>query len=291
MDNQHRTGFLAGLSAYLIWGLLPIYWKALGVVPPLELLAWRIAGCGVVAWAFLLARKKPVAVSTLNRTVVIRLVLAALLISINWGLYIWAVAAGKIVQASLGYFINPLVNVVLGVLFFSEKLGRIRLFALGLATIGVVLMTFDTGAFPWISIVLALLFGFYGTVVKTLPKEMDSIEILGWETILLSPIAAAYLVWLGFSGNLNFTGHGFQVWFMLLFSGVVTLVPLWLFGAGARRIALSAMGFMQYIAPTMMLLLGVLAYGEAFGAFKAAAFGLVVAALVLYSITLKRSHS
>ena len=252
---------------------------------------WRIASCGVAAWAVLLIRRKPVSAAVLTRPVVIRLVLAALLITLNWGLYIWAVATARIIQASLGYYINPLVNVVLGVLFFSEKLGRIRQVALGLAMAGVVLMTFDAGTFPWVSILLALAFGFYGMTVKILPKDMDSIEILGWETALLSPLAAAYLVRLGFSGGLHFAGYGFHLWFMLSLAGVVTLVPLWLFGAGARRIALSTMGFMQYIAPTMMLLLGVLAYGEAFGVFKAIAFGLVVAALVLYSITLQRSHS
>ncbi len=288
MDSHRRGGFLAGFSAYLIWGMLPVYWKNLLMVPPAELLAWRIAGCGIVAWAVLALRKKPVSTASLNSKVVFRLVLAALLIAGNWSLYIWAVATDRVLQASLGYYINPLVNVVLGVLFFSERLCRTCLAALALALTGVILMTLDAGTFPWVSILLALQFGFYGMVVKLLPKEMDGIEILGWETALLSPLAAAFLFYLGSRNALHFTGYGFSVSSMLAAAGVVTLVPLWLFSTGARRIPLSTMGFLQFIAPTLMLLLGVLVYNEPFGAFKAMAFTLVIAALAVYLMVLKR---
>ena len=288
MEETKRNGFIAGFSAYILWGLLPIYWKLLGVVPPMELLAWRVAGCGVMAWLFLIFRKKPISVAALNPKVVFRLLIAALLIAGNWGFFIWAIATGRILEASLGYYINPLVNVILGVLFFSEKLSRIRLVAIGLALIGVILMTFDAGTFPWISIGLALQFGFYGMAVKGLPSEIDSIEVLAWETAFLAPIAIGWLVWLGFSGNLHFAGYGSRVSLMLSAAGVVTLVPLWAFGIGAKRIPLSAMGFLQYVAPTMMMLIGTLIYGEAFGMYRAAAFAFVLAALVVYSITLRR---
>jgi len=299
IDNSMKTGVLAGLSAYVLWGFLPVYWKLLGVVPSAELLAWRVAGAGVLAWAIILIRgfrnNTPGGKIYRFRThprAAAYLVLAAVLISCNWGLYLWAVSAGKIVEASLGYYINPLINVVLGVIFFSEKLGRIRYIALFLASAGVVLMTLDGGVFPWLSLVLALSFGFYGFVVKHLPPEIDSIGVLAWETVLLSPVAVVYLFVQGLKGSLHFSGFGPKVTVMLFLAGFVTLLPLWLFGVGARRISLSTLGFLQYLAPTIMLLLGVIVYGEAFGLIRGFAFSLVAAALVLYSTTLvDRSHS
>jgi len=289
VNNNTRNGVLAGASSYVIWGLLPVYWKTLGAVPSMELLAWRVVGCGMLAWLILLFRQRPMSHGSFTRGTILNLAAAALLIAGNWGVYIWAVATERILEASLGYYINPLVNVVLGVIFFSERLDRIRYIAIFLALVGVVLMTLDAGTFPWISILLALQFGFYGLAVKRLPAGIDSMEILGWETALLAPIAAVYLASQGFRGTLHLTGYGSTVTIMLLLAGVVTLAPLWLFGIGARSIPLSAMGFLQFVAPTMMLLLGVLAYGEPFGIFRGIAFALVAAALILYSITLRNS--
>ncbi len=290
MKNETRTGFIAGFSAYLLWGLLPVYWKILGVVPAMELLAWRVAGCAVMAWLFILLRRRPLSRGIFSPKVVINLLLAALLIAGNWGVFLWAVSTDRILEASLGYYINPLVNVVLGVIFFSERLTRARYIAIFLAFAGVVLMTLNAGKFPWISILLALQFGFYGLAVKSLPAEMDSIEILAWETALLGPIGAGYLFWMG-GGSLHISGYGSTVTLMLLLAGIVTLTPLWLFGIGARRIPLSAMGFLQYVAPTIMLLLGVLVYGEPFGIYRGIAFVLVAAALILYSLTLRDRRS
>jgi len=282
----------AALSAYILWGFLPVYWKFLGAVPSAELLAWRVAGAGILAWIFILFRKKSLSRKVRSPRVFSFLILAAVFISCNWGLYLWAVSSGKIVEASLGYYINPLVNVVLGVIFFSERLGRTRYIAIFLASAAVVLMTLDSGVFPWLSLILALSFGFYGFSVKYLPPGIDSIEILAWETLLLSPIAVGYLVFLGVDGSIHFTGSGSSVTIMLILAGFVTLLPLWLFGIGARRIPLSTMGFLQYTAPTIMLLLGVLVYDEPFGLFRGVAFILVAAALVLYSTSLvDRSHS
>ncbi len=288
--NNTRTGVLAGLSAYILWGLLPVYWKILGIVPSAELLAWRVAGAGLIAWMFIMFRARPLSRKIRSRRVIAYILIAAVLISCNWGLYLWAVSSGRIVEASLGYYINPLINVILGVIFFSERLGRIRYIAIFLATIAVVLMTLDSGVFPWLSLILALSFGFYGFAVKQLPPEIDSIEVLALETALLSPLSIGYLVLRGLEDSLHFTGYGPLVTVMLIFAGVVTLLPLWLFGVGARRIPLSTMGFLQYIAPTIMLLLGVLVYGEPFGLFRGMAFILVGAALVLYSITLRESY-
>jgi len=290
--SEIKTGVTAALAAYVLWGFLPVYWKLLNAVPSAELLAWRVAGAGILAWLFILFRRKPLSRNVRSPRVFVFLILAAVFISCNWGLYLWAVSAGKIVEASLGYYINPLINVVLGVAFFSERMGRTRYIAIFLASAGVVLMTLDSGIFPWLSLILALSFGFYGFSVKYLPPEIDSIEVLAWETLLLSPVAVGYLVFLGIDGSIHFTGSGSSVTIMLLLAGFVTLLPLWLFGIGARRIALSTMGFLQYTAPTIMLLLGVLVYGESFGLFRGIAFTLVAAALVLYSTTLvDRSHS
>ena len=287
-----KIGVAAALTAYALWGFLPIYWKALAVVPPVELLAWRVGGAGIIAWFFIFLRKRPLNRSILNVKAASYLLIAAVLISCNWGLYLWAVFAGKIVEASLGYYINPLISVLLGVLFFSEQMGRTRYIAIFFASAAVILMTLDSGVFPWLSLVLAFSFGFYGFAVKHLPSEIDSIEVLAWETLLLSPFAIGYLVFRGIGGVLHFTGSGTGVTVLLVLAGLVTLLPLWLFGVGAKRIPLSTMGFLQYLAPTIMLLLGVLVYGEHFGLFRGLAFTLVAAALVLYSTTLaKRSHS
>lgn len=289
MEKNTRQGILAGIAAYLVWGILPVYWKTLDMVSPLEILSWRIAGCGVTAWIFVLLRRRPVQKELMNRYNAALAVSGSILIVCNWGIYIWAVSTGRILEASLGYYINPLVSVLLGVLFFSEKLGRVRYIALALALAGVVLMTLDAGTFPWVSVLLALLFGFYGLVVKRMPPQMDSVEILAWETVLLSPLAIGYLVYLGISGNLHLSGFGAMLTTMLLLAGSVTFLPLWLFGVGTRRIRLSSMGFLQFISPTMMLLLGVLVYREPFGVFRAVAFVVVAASLVLYSLTLRDS--
>jgi len=285
MNRELRSGYIAGFSAYLLWGVLPVYWKLLGIVPPAELLAWRVAGCGATAWIFVALRRRTAPRSVFSTRVLAQLGLAALLIGGNWGIYIWAVSAERILEASLGYYINPLVNVVLGVVFFSETLGRRRLIAVALALTGVVLMTLETGTVPWVSLLLALLFGFYGMTVKRLPPEIDSVEVLAWQGLLLAPLSGGYLALQAARGEAHIAGFGAPVTVLLLAAGLITLVPLWLFGAGAKRIPLSSLGFLQYIAPTLMLLLGTLVYGEPFGLFRAAAFALVAAALVLYSTT------
>jgi chloramphenicol-sensitive protein RarD len=289
MDQDKRTGLAAGVAAYLTWGFLPIFWKSLGIVPPDEILAWRIAGSAAVAWVYQAFRRKPLSKSAMHPGVLVRIAVAAMLIGGNWGLFIWAVASERILEASLGYYINPLVNVVLGVMFFSERLGRKRIIAIGLAAAAVIIMTIDAGTFPWVSILLALLFGFYGLTVKGLPSQIDSIEVLAWETAFTGPLFAGYLAYRGFNTGLHFFGFGSTVTFLLILAGPVTLFPLWLFGVGAKRIPLSILGFLQYLAPTLMLLLGVLVYGEPFSPLKGAAFILVAVALMLYTVTLRDS--
>jgi len=286
MYKHDRTGIFAGIVAYLIWGLLTIYWKTLEATPLVELLAWRVAGCGIVAWFFVFLRRRMMRIELLTPRTLALLFAAALLIMGNWGLYTWAVSVERILEASLGYYINPLVNVLLGLVFFSEKLTRIHYIAIFLAFGGVALLTLEAGTFPWVSVSLAFLFGFYGVVVKHMPSEMDNIEILAWETALLSPFAIAYLVYLSVMGDLHLWGYGFMTTSMLLMAGGVTFAPLWLFGVGARRIPLSAMGFLQFLTPTLMLLLGIFVYAEPFGLLRGIAFALVAVALILYARTL-----
>ncbi|MDC7218368.1 MAG: EamA family transporter RarD [Spirochaetales bacterium] len=287
MNKKNNGGLVSALSAYMIWGLLPIYWKVLHSVPSAELLAWRVAGAAFIAWAFILLRgRKPV---PLTKVLFLRVLAAALLIGFNWGIYLWAIEFEHMVEASLGYYINPLLNVLLGMIFFSEKLGKTRLAALLLAAVGVLIMTFQNGVFPWLSFALALSFGLYGLVTKKFPPEMDSIEALAREMTLLGPPAVLYLIFLGSRGASHLSGYGQNVTVLLILAGSVTLLPLWLFGRGAKRLPLGVLGFLQYIAPTLMLLLGTLVYGEPFGWGKAAAFAFILTALALYSSTIKNN--
>ena len=250
MADNRRNGFAAGFTAYLIWGFLPVYWKLLGSVPSLELLAWRVSGCCLLAWIILWVRGRKTARGSFSRRTIRLLVTAALLIGANWGIYIWAVNSERILEASLGYYMNPLVNVVLGMLFLSERIGPRRKIAIVLALIGVLLMTLDAGVFPWVSLVLALTFGFYALTVKRLPDELDSIEVLAWVTGILGPFAAGYIAFAALSGTgggWHLVGYGTKVTVMLLGSGVITLLPLWLFGIGAKKLPLGVLGFLQYV--------------------------------------------
>lgn len=297
MKNKGKTaltnGIFSAASAYLIWGLLPVYWKALGQVPPVEQLAWRVLGCAVLSW-ILLARRRELALIGLIRTgeadrgIFLRIGLASLFLLLNWGLFIWAVSVNRMVEASLGYYINPLINVVLGIIFFSEKLGTRRLIALVLASVGVVIITLGTGVFPWVSLVLALCFGFYGLIAKSLPERVDSLESLAWVMVLLGPAGGIYLLLSARTGTVHLTGYGTPTTILISLAGFVTLLPLWLFGRGAKKLPLGMLGFLQYTAPTLMLTLGVLIYGEPFGWHKAAAFLFILVALGLYTSTLFR---
>ncbi len=280
------NGFVSALLAYFIWGLLPIYWKNLGFIPSWELIAWRVAGCGVFAWIIIFFRRRIVLKSLINLRLFLRIIVASLLIGLNWILYIWAVSTDHILEASLAYYINPLINVILGIIFFSEKLGKIRFAALLLALIGIIIMTLAGGTFPWISIILALTFGLYGMVTKGFPSEIDSIEVLAWEMVVLSPLALIYLIFLGYHESWHLISQGTATTIMLSLAGIVTLIPLWLFGVAARKLPLGVLGFLQYITPTFMLILDVFVYKEPFNLYKGVAFIFILTALSLYSSTL-----
>lgn len=279
-----NRGLLATIAAFLIWGLLPLYLHQLHDVPPPQVMTQRLVWCCVFTLGWLAMRGELRQVGTALRTPAVRwrLLASALLVSSNWLLYVWAVGNNRIVESSLGYFINPLVNVLLGVMVLSERLNRVQWAAVSLAAAGVVYLTWLGGGLPWIALLLAFTFGSYGLIRKTV--AVDALGGLGAETLLITPIGLAYLVWCEYSG-IGALGHS-SAWinFLLVASGVVTAVPLAMFAYGARRIPYSTVGLIQYIGPTLQLLTGVVLYHEPFPFNRAIGFILIWTALVLYAL-------
>lgn len=283
MPSDLRRGVLQASAAYACWGLFPLYFKALQAVPPLELLAHRIAWSLLFVAALLAAQKRWVWLGAALRDprVLRSCAASAVLIAINWFIYIWAVVNDRIVEGSLGYFINPLVNVLLAALVLKEKLRRGQWAAVALAALGVAWLTAQAGAPPWIALALALSFGGYGLLRKTAP--LGALEGLAMETLILGPIALAGLAWLALQGQAAYAQAGPGTQLLLAAAGPITAIPLLLFAAGARRIPFALLGLLQYIGPTLQLLVGVLVFGEPFEPARAAGFVAIWAALGLYS--------
>lgn len=278
-----NRGIAYASAACLLWGVFPIYFKALQQVAPLEILGHRIVWSLAVCAALLLALRRLRWLADLRRQprVLAWFVASSVLVAVNWFVYIWAVNAGRVVDASLGYFINPLVNVLIGAALLHERLRRAQWIAVGVAAAGVSWLTWQAGAVPWIGLVLALSFGLYGLLRKT--AALGAIEGLTLETVLLTPIAAAYLLWLVQSGQSGFVQADPVTRLLLLAAGPVTAVPLLLFAAGARRIPFSTLGLLQYLGPSLQLLLGVWLYHEPF-AERAPGYVLIWIALAVFSI-------
>lgn len=278
-----NRGIAYASAACLLWGVFPIYFKALQQVAPLEILGHRIVWSLAVCAALLLALRRLQWLAELRRQprVLAWFVASSVLVAVNWFVYIWAVNAGRVVDASLGYFINPLVNVLIGAALLHERLRRAQWIAVGVAAAGVSWLTWQAGAVPWIGLVLALSFGLYGLLRKT--AALGAIEGLTLETVLLTPIAAAYLLWLVQSGQSGFVQADPVTRLLLLAAGPVTAVPLLLFAAGARRIPFSTLGLLQYLGPSLQLLLGVWLYHEPF-AERAPGYVLIWIALAVFSI-------
>lgn len=278
-----RTGIISAALAFLCWGLFPIYFRALGDVPPMQILAhrmlWSLAFLLVVLavlrrWAWLdLVRKPQVLGSFLA---------SALLLSGNWLVYIWAVTSGHVIEASLGYFVNPLVNIMFGYLLLHERLRPAQWGAIAIAALGVAWLTWQGGSVPWIALVLASSFGAYGLLRKT--AALGALEGLSFETMVLFPLAAAYVGWLTFTGDNVFinTESDLTRW-LLVAAGPLTAIPLLLFASGARQIPLSVLGLLQYLSPTLQFLLGVWLFKEAFTAERLVGFVMIWAALALYA--------
>jgi chloramphenicol-sensitive protein RarD len=278
-----NKGFWYGLGAYFIWGFFPIYWKWLHGVPALQILGHRIVwSFGLLALALLALRQWRLFRSEVSGPGIVRVyLLAAVLLGVNWLIYVWAVNAGYVVESSLGYFINPLVNVLLGVLVLRERLRRGQWLAVGLAAAGVVYLTIAYGAPPWIALSLALSFGLYGLVTKKAP--LNALHGLTLETGLLCAPLVIYLALMESNGQGAFLHSDLTTTFLLMGAGIVTVVPLLMFNAAVRLIPLSMIGILQYVAPTLQFLVGVLIYREPFTPTLLAGFSLVWAALILFT--------
>nr|WP_312292198.1 EamA family transporter RarD [Clostridium chromiireducens] len=285
MRNEKTTGVIYAVTAYILWGILPVYWKFISSVSSIEILSNRIVWAFVFTILIIIVTKQwsELKLIAKDKKQMFYIFIASILIAINWGLYIWAVNSDKIVDASLGYYINPLLAVALGVIIFKEKISYWTGAALTIASIGVIVKTVQYGKIPWISLGLAISFGLYGAIKKSV--KANSIIGLTLETAMLTPVAAAYIVSRHVSGLGAFKTEGTLVILLLIGAGVVTAIPLLLFASSARRLPLSLIGFTQYISPTISLIIGVFVYNEGFTTVDMIAFCFIWAALIVYSFS------
>ncbi len=281
--SEQRRGLLFGIAAYGLWGLFPLYWPLLEPAAPAEILAhrivWSLLFVGLLVWVR--RRYSTVRAALLDRRTRTVLVIASLVIGSNWFLFIWAVNNNHVVETSLGYFINPLVSVAMGVVAFGERLRRLQWVAIGIAASGVLWLTFEYGRPPWISIALALSFGTYGLAKKK--ANVGAVQSLAVETMVLAPLALGYLVALQAGGEGTFGQHGAGHAAMLVGTGVVTALPLLCFGAAATRIPLSMIGMLQYLTPTLQFIIGVAVYDEPMTPARWVGFALVWAACAVFT--------
>jgi chloramphenicol-sensitive protein RarD len=287
-NEDTPQGFAFGLTAYFLWGFLPFYLKAAAHLPSLEVLAhravWSVPVAGIVL--VLLRRTADLKAAMQNRRMLAMACLTAAIISVNWGIYVWAVAAGRALDAALGYFINPLFSIFLAAVFVKEKLSRMQIVAICLAAIAVVILAFDAGGLPWVSIALTVTWGFYALFRKTLPIGPNQGFFL--EVLLISIPCIPYIIWLETTGQghlLNSTGWDT---FILVVAGIVTAGPLLIYANAAKLLKLSTIGIMQYIAPTMIFLIAVFAFHEPLSHTKLVAFGFIWAGLIVYTTAMLR---
>ena len=283
-DQSRRAGLLFGVGAYLVWGVLPLYFKLLARVSPTEIVAHRIVWSLVflAVLATLWRRWPAIRAAVTTSRVMLTLVATALLIAINWLIYIWAVINGHVLEGSLGYYLNPLVNVLLGVVLLKERLTRGQMLAVLLAGLGVAVLAVQAAAGLWISLALALSFGLYGFIRKIAP--VDALEGLTIETAVLAPLSIGWILWLQRQGAGGFAAYGATTDTLLIVGGAVTAIPLLLFNAAAKRLPYSTLGFLQYIAPSLQFLLAVLAFGEPFTRAHALCFAAIWIALAIFAI-------
>lgn len=293
MEN-YKQGIFFGLAAYVLWGILPVYWKALELVSPFEILSSRFMwSCVFVFLPIIFQKKWPLFTKEVkqvfsNVKTGAAMVAAGITISFNWGTFIWAVNNGHIVETSMGYYINPLVSILFAVVFLRERLDKMQLAAITCAFIGVASMVYSFGKIPWVSLTLAFTFALYGLLKKILP--VSALTSIMLETLLITPLALVYEYSLWQQGVSFYASGNLQVIMMLTGAGVVTAIPLLLFTAGARLLPLKIIGFLQYISPTLTLLIGVFVYNEAFTASHLLAFGWIWAALLLFIVSQLRSN-
>jgi chloramphenicol-sensitive protein RarD len=282
-EREHRRGIAYGLGAYGLWGLVPLYWPLLDAAGPLEILAHRIVWSLVLAGLLLVVlRKRGWWRSIAGPRTLLLLTAAAGLIAVNWGVYIWAVNSGHVVEAALGYYINPILSVLLGVVVLRERMAVAQWVAVALAGVAVLVLAVEYGHPPWVSLVLAASFATYGFLKKRI--DSGALETLTVESAVLTPVAVGYLLWLEATGVLVFGHHGGGQSLLLASSGLVTLIPLLLFAAAATRLPLSTVGLLQYLTPTAQFLLGVFYFDEEMSPARWFGFALVWAALVVLTV-------
>jgi chloramphenicol-sensitive protein RarD len=279
-----NKGVLSGIAAYLIWGFFPIYLKALLVVPALQIMLHRVVWAFVFVTLVVIVRKRWPGIrnSLRNPRVILTYTMTAILLSTNWLIYIYGINSGQVVETSLGYFINPLLSVALGVIILHERLRPMQWLPVGLAGLGVLYLTLQYGTLPWIALALAFSFGMYGLIKKIAP--LGSVDSLFVETGIIFLPALFYIFFSENQGTGAFGHQGWQISVLLVFSGVVTALPLLLFGRAARSIPLSILGILQYIAPTVQFLLGIFLYQEPFSLTRLAGFAIIWLALLIFSL-------
>ncbi|MBS9719962.1 EamA family transporter RarD [Tianweitania sp. BSSL-BM11] len=280
-------GFIYAGTAYLIWGcLFPLLMKLVAHIPAAEVIAHRVIwsvpiAAGVVLW---LGRTADIRAALRSPRTLLMATVTAAAVTVNWGVYVWAISVNRTVEAALGYYINPLVTIAIGALIMGEKLDRLQLGAIALAAIGVALVTIETGGLPWISLLLALSFAIYGFLRKTLPIGPSQGFFL--ETMILLIAALPYVIWLAVTGQGHFVAGGASDTLWLLVCGPATAIPLLLYGFGAKLLRITTIGIMQYIVPTGLFLLAIFVFGEPFGWHRAIAFAFIWVALIIYTASL-----
>jgi len=288
--NETRRGLLLGLAAWVMWGFFPLYWPLLEPAGAVEILAHRIFWSMVLMVGLVVVGRKG---ASLRATLADRrtrwlLSVASVLITVNWGTYIWGVNHHHVVETSLGYFINPLVSVLLGVLVLGERLRTLQWVALGIAGAAVVALTVEYGHPPWVALILAFSFGSYGLAKKK--ANAGAVESLVVETLVISPVALAYIVFLMSTGASSFGGNGSGHVLLMMGTAVITVVPLLCFGGAATRIPLSTLGLMQYLTPTVQFILGLVVFHEPMPAMRWVGFGLIWVALGVFTVETLRNR-
>lgn len=287
MEKNYRMGIFYGLSAYCLWGILPVYWKLLEGVSAFEILANRFIWSAVFVFLLLVFTNKLSVFAEESRFIfstfknACTMILAAVIISFNWGIFIWAVESGRIVESSMGYYINPLVSILFGMLFLKERLNTLQIIAVLCAFIGIVIMIVKNGSLPWVSVSLAITFASYGLLKKIIP--VSALTSIMWETILITPIALGYLYYLASNNICTYQSGDMLSISLLMGAGIVTATPLLLFTSGAKLLPLKIVGFLQYISPTISLFLGVFVYGETFTATHLLAFSCIWLGLIFFT--------
>ena len=287
MNNEFKRGIIFAFGAYILWGILPLYWELIQGFGAFEILAFRIIFSMIfMVFIVLIGKNRQAFVRALKSLIgspikLIAIIVAGYVITINWGTFIWAVTNGHVLQSSLGYYINPIVSILLALIFLKERFNKFEWLAIILAFIGVLYMTIKIGEFPFVSLLLAFSFGIYSLIKKLVP--IDAISSITIECIVTAPAGFIYLWYIWQQQQMSFGINSSSLW--LIFSGAVTAVPLILFSAGARRIPLSLTGFIQYVGPTLMFILGIFVFKEAFDVDQLITFVFIWLGIIVYSIS------